>query len=195
VLHWLIILPEDSFPARLRADSTGLSLPSAHHQAVMSSKSTGALKAFIRFVGLLLLLLGAGAFLFMGWSIIQRAISTGFIWGAVFIGPLMLGLLGYASFTGWRMFRTFDEKTVTEFSAIQSAVTGLAAGEICHLFWPQSGIAVGWIVFLVLVRPLKSFLLRYLGFSHEHPDVEETINPDAEVVGTPWQNNPGYTAR
>jgi hypothetical protein len=161
---------------------------------VSRSESTGALKSFIKIVGLLLLVLGAGLAFEVMREWFGNAAAHGFT-SVMILGLFPFALCGAISFMGWRIYRYWSPEAIAEYAAVQALFTGIAIGGVSGFFLNHWGSVIGTVVFLILLRVLKTFLLRHLGFAPEHSDVAAEAKSVDEVAGTPWQNNPGYTGR
>jgi hypothetical protein len=147
-----------------------------------NDQSVGALKNFIKAVGLALLI-----------SVLFVVIFAG-------EGTRPLGYLFFAGigFLAWRMFRVWNKLTVQLYALIQLIMTGVALGQIGHLFWPHMELPIAGFAGMVVViagAPFERFLLRYTGFSKANPKAVAMSETGADVDGTPWQSNPGYTTR
>jgi hypothetical protein len=145
---------------------------SPQHHHMESDHSTGALKSFVKAVGLLSVLIFDSR-------------------GTRPLGYLFFGIIG---FFAWRMFRDWNKSTVQVYSLVQSILTGVAVAQIAKLFWPQFATTIGAFVVLIFGSRLEVFLLRYTGFSKRLPKAEPRKNAGGETDGTPWQNNPAHTA-
>jgi hypothetical protein len=160
---------------------------------VASTASTGTLKSFIKGVGLLLMLLGAWALLVAAFGVIKQTVLNGFRLEMIVAGPLILGFYAVVVFFGWRMFRDWNRSTIQLYALIQVILSGILVGHVGNLYWPHMGPALGGFFMLWMGRYLEIFLLRYFGLSR-NPSPPAAASVD-DVSGTPWQGNPGYTAR
>jgi hypothetical protein len=177
-----ITLPEEQNSARRYAAYYCFLSSMAHHHPMRNDQSVGALKIFIKAVGLVLLI-----------SVLFVVIFAG-------EGTRPLGYLFFAGigFLAWRMFRIWNKLTVQLYALIQSIMTGVALGQIGHLFWPQMEPPIAGFAGIVVILagpPFERFLLRYTGFSKPNPKAVATLETDVDIAGTPWQSNPGYTTR
>jgi hypothetical protein len=153
------------------------------------------LRAFIHFIGGVVFVVGLGliAFFFLGYPIYacyHRGLVIGLIVGAVLFS-LIGGLIAR---TGWRMLRRWDNAVVVEYAEIQSFITGIAIGKIAGLYWPHAtGIAIGFMTFLLIRRSLRRLVLGILGMPPEHSRQAVEMAMHSDVAGTPWRNNPAHT--
>ncbi len=132
------------------------------------------LKRFIKIVGVSIVVSGVA----LGCLILSHGLwnvdHAGLGWWPVFCSFLFGGFISVVfSLIGWRMVAGGNEPAIAEYAFLQALFTGIAVGQLCHYFYPGAHIeSVGFIVMVVLARPLKAFIVQHVNMPPgTHPTV------------------------